>query len=103
MVEGKPLGIAWLGKARVAYRKLTEKEKKVLDMKFEPFLKKYEKKGARFLSEYGPVVGTTWSRVQLWEFPDFDTFVEFRKEYISLFAIFYEFKPILLGRSEPPF
>jgi len=97
----KPLGIAWLSQAKDAYRRLTKQEQEDLHRKFENLLKKYAEKKVKFIGEYGPIVGTEWSRVVLLESPDFDTFVEFRREWISLLDEYYRFLPVLLGRLEP--
>ena len=66
------------------YRKLPEEIRNKNFEKFIALLKKWHsKKDVRLKGYYGPVFGTEYSLMVVWEFPDLDAVIEFRRELMD--------------------
>ena len=66
------------------YRKIPSNvRKKNLEKLLILFKKWHSKEDTRIVGSYTPVFGTDWSLMVVWEFPDLDTILEFRRELMD--------------------
>jgi len=91
----RPWGCIWFAKADLSLRNKPHAfHKKLMDRVYE-VIKKYEKKGMKFFGSYGPVLGTNYEAVLLFEFPDYHTFHAFRREAIDAYGSYEEITSFL--------
>jgi len=94
----EPIGVVVLTGHPPEFRDLTKEQAKEYNDKLRALIKKWNsKEGVRLFGIYMPVLGTTWSTMEFWEFPDFDSIIGFRREFMDQCGR-YSFVKLLIGK-----
>lgn len=95
----EPIGVVMLMRHTPEFRNLSKEELSKSDEEIVGLMKKWHsKEGARLLGFYGPVFGTEYSIMEFWEFPDLDSVIKFRREFLDLKGR-HVFLKFLIGKS----